>query len=129
MARGLVSFTMSGSTKRTQKFLQQLGSGDIYRGLESLAERGVAALQANTPADTGLTASSWYYVIEVKGSATSIHWHNNNMPDGVPVAILLQYGHGTGTGGYVSGRDYINPAIKPIFDEIAAEVWKKVTSA
>jgi hypothetical protein len=98
-------------------------------GLESLAQRGVAALQAATPTDSGLTAASWSYVIEERDGAVFISWLNSNIVMGTNVAILLQYGHGTGTGGYVSGRDFINPAIQPIFDEIANELWKKVTSA
>lgn len=126
---GLISFTLSGSTERTQKFLQKMGSGEMYRGLEGLAQQGVAALQANTPVDSGLTAASWSYLIEIKGSATVITWVNTHTESGVNVAIILQYGHATGTGGFVSGRDYINPAIKPIFDAISNEVWRKVTSA
>lgn len=129
MARGMVSFTLSGSTDRTQKFLQKMNAPDLYSGLESLGQRGVAALQANTPVDSGLTANSWGYEIEVKSGSTTITWFNMHNESGANIAILLQYGHATGTGGYVSGRDYINPAIKPIFDEIANEVWKKVTSA
>ena len=102
---------------------------DLYSGLTGLAQRGVAALQASTPKESGLTAASWDYEIETKGDITKITWINTHTVDGVNIAIILQYGHGTGTGGYVSGRDYINPAIKPIFDEISDEVWKKVTLA
>lgn len=129
MARGLVTFTVTGSTKRTEAFLQKMGSPNLYSGLESLAARGVAALQANTPVESGLTAASWSYEIVTKNGATSIYWLNTHNETGANVAVLLQYGHATGTGGYVAGRDYINPAIQPIFDEIANEVWKKVTSA
>lgn len=126
---GLVSFTLDGSTDKTQKFLQKMGSGDMYRGLEGLAQQGVAALQANTPTESGLTAASWSYLIEIKGSATVITWVNTHVESGVNIAIILQYGHATGTGGFVAGRDYINPSIKPIFDQIATEVWRKVTTA
>jgi hypothetical protein len=126
---GMISFSLSGSTEKTQRFLQKMGSGEMYRGLESLAQQGVSALQANTPTDSGLTAASWSYLIEIKGSATVITWVNTHVESGVNIAIILQYGHATGTGGFVAGRDYINPSIKPIFDEIANEVWRKVTSA
>lgn len=97
--------------------------------VEALAQRGVDALRAATPVESGLTAQSWGYEIEQKNGAIFISWTNSNIVNGVNVAVILQYGHGTGTGGYVSGQDYINPAIKPIFDEIANELWKKVTSA
>lgn len=129
MATGMVTFTLTGSTKRTESFLQKIGGGNLYSGLEAIAQRGVSALQANTPVDSGLTAASWSYEIENQSGTTSISWINTHVESGVPIAILLQYGHGTGTGGFVSGRDYINPAIKPIFDDLANEVWKKVTSA
>lgn len=122
-------FTSSGSTVRTQRFLQKMQSTDLTSGLTSLAQRGVTALQAATPKDSSLTANSWDYEIEVKNGNTKITWINTNTVDGVNIAIILQYGHGTGTGGYVAGRDYINGALQPIFDEIANQVWKKVTSA
>lgn len=124
----MISFTTGGSTRKTKTFLDRLGSQDFYSGIESLAQRGVAALRAATPVDSGLTAASWSYEIKVTNSSATITWLNTNVNNGVNVAILLQYGHGTGTGGYVSGRDYINPAIQPIFDSISDEVWKKVTS-
>lgn len=123
-----ISFSLSGSTKRTQGFLDKLLGGDPYSGLESLAQQGVNALQAATPVDTGQTANSWSYEIEKSGSSVKITWVNSHNVGGVNVAIILQYGHGTGTGGYVSGRDYINPAIKPIMDKIADEVWRKVSN-
>ncbi len=126
----MLSFSLSGSTTRTQSFLSKMrNSGTLTSGLESLGQRGVAALRAATPVESGLTAASWSYVIEKQGDVIFISWINTNAESGANVAILLQYGHGTGTGGYVSGRDYINPAIQPIFDEIANEMWKKVTSA
>lgn len=121
--------SLGGSTARTRAFLVKMQRAELYSGLESIAQRGVAALQAATPVESGLTAMSWSYEIEINGSSASITWVNTNTINGANVAILLQYGHGTGTGGYVSGRDYINPAIKPIFDEIAEEVWRKVTTA
>ena len=87
----------------------------------------VEALSAATPVDSGLTASSWYYEIEHNDTGASISFFNSNVNEGVPIAIILQYGHGTGTGGWVEGRDYINPAIQPIFDQIANDVWREVT--
>lgn len=125
-----ISFEVTGSTAKTSEFLKKMQNPDqFFSGLETIAQRGVEALRAHTPMDSGLTAASWGYRIEKSSSGISIVWTNTNVHSGANVAILLQYGHGTGTGGYVAGRDYINPAIKPIFDEIANDVWKKVTSA
>lgn len=124
---GGVKFTLGGSTAKTKAWLQRIQSPSLYSGLESLAQRGVSALQAATPVDSGITASSWSYEIETNGSTTTISWLNSNVNNGVNIAIILQYGHGTGGGGYVAGRDYINPAIRPLMDEIANDVWKKVT--
>lgn len=129
MATSPLSFSLTGSTDRTKRFLEKMSSSDLFSGLERLAQQGVSALQANTPAESGLTAASWDYEIETKGKTTTITWLNTNVVDGVNIAIILQYGHGTGTGGWVAGRDYINPALKPIFDQIADDVWKKVTSS
>ena len=125
----MITFKLSGSTKKTSTFLTKMQSQDLYSALDSLAKRGVAALSQATPVDSGLTSHSWDYRIETKGGTTSIVWTNSHVEGGTPVVIMLQYGHGTGTGGYVTGRDFINPAIKPIFDEISDEVWKRVTSA
>ena len=125
----MIKFSSSGSTRRTTSFLQKMQSQDFYAGLDGIAQRGVSALQAATPMDSGLTAASWTYEIEREGDSVTIHWINTNNVSGVNVAVILQYGHGTGTGGYIAGRDYINPAIQPIFDQIADDVWKKVTSA
>lgn len=102
---------------------------EIHKILDRFGQEGVAALSSATPVDSSFTANSWDYEVVETGNSYSIIWTNSNVVNGVPVAILLQYGHGTGTGGYVQGRDYINPAIKPIFDKIAKEVWKVVTSA
>lgn len=122
-----MGITLGGSTARTQAFLQKLKGQNLYSGLDEFAQRGVSALEAATPMDTGFTASSWSYEIEEGDGVTSITWLNSNTINGANVVIMLQYGHGTGTGGYVSGQDFINPAIQPIFDEIADDVWKKVT--
>lgn len=126
----MITFTTSGSTSRTSAFLKKIQDQSVlYAGLDSLAQQGVTALEAATPKESGLTASSWDYEIKIAGGKVEIHWINTNTESGVSIAILLQYGHGTGTGGYVQGQDYINPALKPVFDQIADEVWKKVTSA
>lgn len=125
----MISFTVSGSTTRTMKFLQAIQGQDMFSDLDSLARRGVEALRAATPFETGATAAGWGYRIEKSSGSARIVWTNSHRVNGVLIAIILQYGHGTGTGGYVSGRDYINPAIKPIFDEIANDVWRKVTQA
>lgn len=125
----MLSFESSGSFKNTEQFLNSLGKFDVTSLLTGYAQEGVAALEAATPIDSGLAASSWGYKIERSRGATSIIWTNSDVENGYPVAIMIQYGHGTGTGGYVQGVDYINPALKPIFDKIATGVWKAVTSA
>jgi hypothetical protein len=129
MGAELVSFTVSGSTKRTEAFLNKMASGNLYSSLDSLAQQGVSALIAGTPVDSGLAADSWSYEVERSGRSVTIKWLNHDIENGFPVAVMLQYGHGTGTGGYVAGQDYINPAMKPVFDRIADQVWKAVTSA
>jgi hypothetical protein len=129
MVAELISFKVSGSTKKTEAFLQKMSKGSLFNSLDSSAREGVSALIAGTPVDSGLAADSWGYEIERSKSETIIKWTNNDVENGFPVAIMLQYGHGTGTGGYVQGRDYINPAMKPVFDRIANQVWKAVTSA
>ncbi len=125
----MVSFTTSGSFSRTERFLAFIRKGDLYKNLDSQARAGVAALASATPVDSGLTAASWSYDIKISPASCQIMWKNAGTEGGFPVAIMLQYGHGTGTGGYVQGRDYINPAIRPVFDQIANNVWRAVTSA
>lgn len=125
----MISFSLGGSTSKTSNFLKKMQAADLNSALDRLARRGVVALSEATPKDSGLTANSWNYEIENSGGKTTITWTNSHTVDGVNVAIILQYGHGTGTGGYVAGRDYINAAIQPIFDEIADDMWKKVTLA
>ena len=123
-----MSFTVSGSFKNTFAFLRRMLNRDAYNTVDSLAQEGVAALAAHTPVDSGITASSWTY--EIDDSPTMrIIWKNHNINEGVNIAIILQFGHGTGTGGYVVGRDYINPAMQPTFDKISERVWKAVTDA
>lgn len=123
-----ISFKTSGSFKKTEKFLDFLKREAMYSDLESYGQLGVQALASATPVETGLTAHSWSYKITRKRGGASIEWFNTNTTSGIPVVILIQYGHGTGTGGYVRGRDFINPAIQPIFDRIANQVWEKVTN-
>jgi hypothetical protein len=124
-----ISFTTDGSFDKTEKFLQQMQKLQIDAILQSAAHRGVAALSRATPKDSGLSANSWSFEIQKSSGSVVIGWKNSDVENGFPVALMIQYGHGTGTGGYVQGRDYINPAMRPIFDEIAETVWKAVTSA
>lgn len=124
----MISWETTGSFNNMERFLKDVQRQDIFQGLQSLAQQGVAALAAATPIDTGETRDLWDYRVEIEGDVYRIIWTNGKMVGGTPLAILLQYGHGTGTGGYVEGRDFINPAIKPIFDQIAEKAWKVVTS-
>lgn len=123
-----VSFGTGGSTNRTRAFLLKLSRGDIYSGIERLAQEGVNALALATPRESGLASGGWSYSIQRNRTNLTISWSNSDVENGFPVAVMLQYGYATGTGGYVQGRDYINPAMKPIFDKIEQEVWKAVTS-
>ena len=124
-----VKISSKGSFKNTYKFLKFLSDWKIEQSLKKYAQKGVDALSAATPVDSGKTADSWGYEIEVSKGSAKIRWTNTNINDGVNIAVILQFGHGTGTGGYVEGRDYINPAIQPVFDEIADALWKEVTTA
>jgi len=123
------SITQSGNFNNTERFVKNILSGSFGRTLQSAAQRGVAALAAATPVDSGLTAASWGYEISRSRGSWSIRWTNSHVENGFPVVIGLQYGHGTGTGGWVSGRDFINPAMRPIFEQIANDIWLEVTSA
>lgn len=123
----MITFRQKGDFSKLTRYLERLKEA-IRRGdLDKYGREGVAALASATPIDSGLTASSWYYEIENTSGSVTISFHNSNINKGVPIAIILQYGHGTGTGGWVQGRDYINPAIQPIFDAIANDAWKEVT--
>lgn len=124
----MINVTTSGSYKNLEKFLKKIQT-DIFSELESFGRMGVAALRRATPTDSGLTADSWKYEIVNSGTSRQLVFRNTNTHNGENVAILIQYGHGTGTGGYVAGRDYINPAIQPLFDKMADDIWKKVTRA
>ena len=124
----MVRITHKGDFSKTTRYLMRLKEASRVKILNEYGKKGVAALASATPLDTGKTAESWdYKIVTTKGSA-SIQFFNANVQNGVPIAIILQYGHGTGSGGWVEGRDYINPAIQPIFDEISQEVWREVTS-
>lgn len=125
----MISSTSSGNFENIRAFARRVRSKDIFSELDRYGKRGVEALAAATPKESGISASSWEYRVSVKGKRPSISWHNTNVDaNGTPIVILIQYGHGTGTGGYVEGFDFINPVIQPIMDEIAENVWKKVRS-
>lgn len=122
----MIVFKQKGNFNKTEKFLTQNQHLNIIPVLERYGQEGVNALSIATPTDSGLTASSWSYKVIHTKRGYSITWSNSNIVDGVPIAVLLQYGHATRDGGYVQGRDYINPALKPIFDKIATDAWKEV---
>ena len=124
----MLTYTSTGSFENTEKFLKRMSDKSIFAALNQYGAEGVQALAAATPMESGKTAQSWRYEIEKTATSYAIIWSNVNVIDGVPVAILIQIGHATGTGGYVSGRDYINPALQPVFDRIAESVWKAVTA-
>ena len=121
-----ISFTSKGDFSKTIKFLNKVKNVKINNILSKYGEIGVNALSQTTPKDSGVTSRSWNYKIEVNNDNASIVWYNTNVVKGVNIAVILQYGHGTRNGGWVEGRDYINPAMKPIFDKIADQVWKEV---
>lgn len=124
----VITFHHKGNFQKTDNFLKKAKQGDYFRSLEKFAQEGVNALASATPIDSGKTAASWDYTISRSKGSVSITWTNSNINDGVNIAVIIQYGHGTRNGGYVQGRDYINPAIRPVFDKIAENVWKEVTS-
>ena len=124
-----VNFEVSGGFTKTERFLNRMKRREYLNVLDEFGRDGVQALRNATPVDSGATAEAWDYEIKRTRNYTEIVWTNSNINDGVPIAVILQYGHGTGTGGYVQGRDYINPAIRPVFDKIAEKAWKVVTSA
>lgn len=124
-----VKFEVSGGFTKTERFLNRMKRREYLNVLDEFGRDGVQALRNATPVDSGATAEAWDYEIKRSRNYTEIVWTNSNINDGVPIAVILQYGHGTGTGGYVQGRDYINPAIRPIFDEIAEKAWKVVVSS
>ena len=123
----MISFRQKGNFNKATRYLERAKQVVHLGMLDKYGREGVAALASATPKDTGETASSWDYVIENKKGSVTISFINSNIQNGVPIAIILQYGHGTGTGGWVQGRDYINPAIRPVFDKIVNEAWREVT--
>ena len=125
----MISFRQKGDFSKLTRFLERATNLVHLSDLDRYGREGVAALASATPVDTGKTAASWYYDIKINKESASITFNNSNIQNGVPIAIILQYGHGTRNGGWVEGRDYINPVIQPIFDKIAEEAWKEVTKA
>ena len=123
----MISFRHKGDFSKLTRYLERAKNAVRLGTLDKYGEEGVAALMSVTPMESGKTASSWYYKVENSGGTATIAFFNSNIQNGVPIAIILQYGHGTGTGGWVQGRDYINPAIQPLFDKIANEAWREVT--
>jgi hypothetical protein len=123
----MIKVSHKGDFVNTTRFFERAKKGVRIDSLNKYGREGVAALASATPVDTGLTASSWYYKIENKNGVVKMSFCNSNIQNGIPIAIILQYGHGTRNGGWVEGRDYINPAIQPIFDEIVKNAWREVT--
>jgi hypothetical protein len=120
----MITFKHSGSFLNTERFFKKARQAAYFLVLHKYGQQGVRALASATPVDSGLTAASWTYDIGRK----SITWSNSNVQNGVAIAVILQYGHGTRSGAFIQGRDYINPVIQPIFDQIADGVWKEVTN-
>lgn len=125
----LIRLTSKGDFINTFRFLKKMDNFQITKILDKYGKMGVNALANATPLDSGKTAESWGYEISVKKEGATIHWTNTNQNNGVYIAVILQYGHGTGTGGYVRGVDYINPAIRPVFDKIVEEAWMEVVNS
>lgn len=124
----MIRLTAKGDFSKTTHYFEKLKRVTRSSILDRYGQKGVAALASATPVDSGLTARSWSYKVEETKESSKIVFCNSNVQNGVLIAIILQHGHGTGTGGWVEGRDYINPAIRPIFDQIVADVWKEVTA-
>ena len=123
----MISFKQKGDFSKLTRYLER-SKNIIHVGeLDKFGREGVAALESATPVDSGKTAQSWYYKITNKNGSATISFYNSNINDGVPIAVILQYGHATKSGGWVEGRDYINPSIQPIFDKIAKNAWREVT--
>lgn len=123
----MIRFKQKGDFHKLDTFFERIKEIIKMSNLDKYGQQGVDALAAATPKDTGNTAGSWYYEVEHRNGSSTISFHNSNINKGVPIAVILQYGHGTRNGGYVQGRDYINPAIQPLFDKIAEDAWKEVT--
>ena len=125
--RSAVTFTQRGDFSNTKKFLKRVSSKNFQQMLHAYGKRGVEILSAVTPKKTGLTAASWDYNIEITKDSITINWTNSNISQGIPVALLIEWGHATRNGGWVEGIDYINPVMQPIFDEMSREIWREVT--
>lgn len=123
----MIRFKQKGDFKKTEKFFKTIGNGDYLKGLEYFGEVGVSELMKVTPRKTGKTAESWTYSIEATNNGVELCWNNSNINKGVNIAVIIQHGHGTGSGYYVEGVDYINPALTPVFDLIGKQVWEEVT--
>ena len=123
----MISFGHKGDFAKSTRYLERVKHAVRLSDLDKYGREGVAALASATPVDSGKTANSWYYEITYSSTGVVITYKNSNIQNGVPIAIILQYGHGTGTGGWVEGRDYINPAVRPVFDRIVNEAWREVT--
>lgn len=122
----MITFVHKGNFEKTETFLKRAKEAEFLNRLDAVAREGVSALAAATPVNTGKTASSWDYEIVRTKTGATIYWTNSNVNDGVPVAILIQYGHSTGEGAYVQGTDFINPAMVPVFNNIAESAWREV---
>lgn len=123
----MITFRHKGDFSKTKRYLQRVKTAIKFGLLDKYGREGVAALASATPVDSGTTAASWYYQIENGNGIVKLVFYNSNIQNGIPIAVIIQYGHGTGTGGWVQGRDYINPAIQPVFDKILNDVWGEVT--
>lgn len=124
----MISIRHKGDYAKLTRYLEKMKKSARVSILDKYGQAGVNALAAATPVDTGLTANSWYYRVESSANSATITFCNSNIQNGIPIAIILQYGHGTRNGGWVEGRDYINPAIQPIFDKIVNDAWKEVAT-
>lgn len=124
----MISFRQKGDFSKLTRYFERVKEIVKFGNLDKYGREGVTALASATPVDSGITAASWYYEINHSRDSVSINFYNSNVNEGVPIAIILQYGHGTRNGGWVQGRDYINPAIQPIFDKIAESAWREVIS-
>jgi hypothetical protein len=124
---GFLTIENTGNFEKTKSFFKYITTDSMYEYLDSYGRTGVNALRNATPKDSGLAAESWSYEISFDRGGATIQWTNRDIESGFPVAVMIQYGHGTGTGGYVEGRDYINPAMRPVFDEISDAVWALVS--
>lgn len=122
----MLGFKTSGSFDNIDKFLKRMSSNEIWSTLDHYGRKGADALSSATPVDTGRAADAWRYKVSHKNDVHTLSFYNNDVENGQPIVILIQYGHGTGTGGYVQGRNFINPAIRPIFDQLLEDIWKQV---